>query len=57
MKFLLITLILGLVACLTLAAPLESEVSAVEDSEVAASDELVRAKKSADVSIQLNFST
>lgn len=56
MKFLLITLTLGLLACLTLAAPVESEVSAVEDAEVAVSDDLVRAKKSADVSIKVNCS-
>lgn len=57
MKVLLITLTLGLLACLTLAAPVESEVSAVEDAGVAVSDELIRAKKSADVSIKLNLST
>lgn len=57
MKFLLITLTLGLVACLTLAAPVESEVSAVENAGVAAPEELIRAKKSADVSIKANFYT
>lgn len=56
MKFLLTTLTLGLVACLTMAAPLEAEVSAVENADVAVSDDLVRAKKNADVSIKLNFS-